>query len=136
MAAPTPLAEKFVNCIDSTFTIGTDPDTIALVIIDGGFTHTYNVDDMTNNQSGGCYEDVKTIQMAEGRCTAGRLASGAPGFKAGDIFHVVIAKPGSGMPTFTGNVRFNAVESPLLDVKAGLKYNFTWKNQGSFTVNY
>jgi hypothetical protein len=136
MAAPTALAEKFVNCIDSIFTIGTDPNDIELTILDGGFTHRYAIDDMTNNQSGGCYEDVKTIQKVEGRISAGRLASGAPGFKAGDLFPVTITKPGTGMPTFAGNVRFNEVESPLLDVKAGLKYNCTFSSQGSFTVNY
>src|SRR5690348_14318639 len=102
MAAPATVAEKYLNCIDSLLTVGVTPDTWAGTVIDGTITESYGVDEMTNNTSGGGYEDVKTIYKYEGTLTIAYSATTPPPFVAGDIFPVVMDKPTNG-PYFSGN---------------------------------
>lgn len=134
MAAPAPLPETWVPCIESTLTIGTSPDTSELKIIDGGYTLSFGVDEMTNNKSGGAYEDVKTYRMVEGQFTGAFEKGTPPIFNAGDIFPIVIDNQGENGAYLACNARFNGVEMPVLDVRAGLKYRFTIKNQGAITT--
>lgn len=133
MAAPTALNETWIACIDSTFTIGTDPNTAELYVSAGGYTLSFGVDEMTNNKSGGAYEDVKTYKKMEGNFTANHVKGDPPVFKAGDIFPVVIDSPDG--PYFAGNVRFNQVEEPMLEVNAGVKYKFTVTSQKAFITD-
>lgn len=132
MAAPTALPETYVPCIDSTFTIGATPNTAVLQVIDGGYTLSFGVDEMTNNGSGGAYEDVKTYKSLEGSFTGAYESGSVLAFNAGDIFPIVVDSPDG--PYLACNARFNQVELPVLDVKAGLKYKFTIKNQGAITT--
>lgn len=132
MSAPTPIGEKYVPCIESTFTIGTSPSTTTLEVIDGGYTRSFGVDEMTNNKSGAAYEDVKTYRSVEGSFTCAYVSGAVLAFEDGDIFPVVIDNPHG--PYLACNARFNQVELPILDVKSGLKYKFKLKNQGAITT--
>lgn len=134
MAAPTALPETYVPCLESIFTIGTTPDTATLKVIDGGYTLSFGVDEMTNNQSGAAYEDVKTYQTMTGQFTCAWVAGTPPVFKAGDLFNIVIDNENENGPYFSGKVRFNEVQNPVLDVKAGLKFQFSIRNQGAITT--
>lgn len=128
----TALTETYVACIASTFTLGASPNTSVLKIIDGGYTISFGVDEMTNNGSGGAYEDVKTYKSVEGSFTGAFESGTPPVFNAGDIFPIVINNANG--PYLSCNARFNQVEMPVLDVKAGLKYKFTIKSQGAIVV--
>jgi len=132
LADPAPLNEDYLSCINSTFTYGATPDTASLNIIDGGYTLSFGVEEMTNNGSGGAYEDVKTYKQMEGNFTGAYVSGTPPTFKSGEIYPVVIDCPNG--PYFAGNCRFNQVENPVLDVKAGVKYKFGLRSQGAFTT--
>lgn len=132
MSAPTALPENYVSCVNATFTIGTDPNTAVLKILQGGYTDSYNVDEMTNSGSGGCYEDVKTTRSIKGSFTAAYVSGTPPVFKAGDIFPATIANGTA--PTLTVNFRFNNVQWPVMNVKEGLKFSFDVQSQGAITT--
>lgn len=119
MTAPIALAETFVSCVGATFTVGTAPASWEGTVTAGGLTHTYDVDDMTNNAGGGHYEDVKTTDKWEGDVTIAWKTSTPPPMKSGDIFPVAIALTGG--PSITGNFRFNGFQYPMMNPKAGLK---------------
>lgn len=130
MAMPAPIAEKYMNCIDCTLTVGSGVDTWAGTVMDGTITGSYSVDEMTNNTSGGGYEDVKTIYKYEGTLTIAYNASSPPPFSEGDVFPVVMEKPTSG-PYFSGNFRFNDVGYPMYNVKGGMKLTVKVTSQGA-----
>lgn len=132
MSAPTPLPENYVGCQNSTFTIGTSPNTSVLNVIQGGYMKSYAVDEMTNSGSAACYEDVKTIRSAKGSFTAAWVAASPPPFQDGDIFPIVIDNPNG--PYLACNARFNNVNPPVLNVKDGLKYSFDITSQGAITT--
>ncbi|WP_406698560.1 hypothetical protein V5E97_06720 [Singulisphaera sp. Ch08] len=134
MAAPTALAETHIPCIESLFTLGADPNTAELKVINGSYTLSWGVDEMTNNKSGAAYEDVKTYQTMTGNFTAVFEKGNPPVFKSGDIFPIVIDNANENGPYLACNARFNEVATPILDVKAGLKYSFTVRNQGAITT--
>lgn len=132
MSAPTPLAEEYVSCVGSTFTIGPGGATpLVLKVLEGGYTYAVGVDEMTNSGSGGWYEDVKTIKNVKGSFTAAYVSGTPIPVSAGDIFNAEIKNSTS--PSATGDFRFNNVNVPILDVKNGLKWKFDVQNQGEIT---
>jgi hypothetical protein len=132
MSAPTPLAESFLNCINSTFTVGPTGSTWEGVVTEGGVTHTVEVDDMVNNMSLGHHEDVKTIDKYEAEVTIVYQTATPPPFKAGDKFAVVIDHPSG--PYFSGNWRFMSVGYPVLNVKGGLKLPVKMTSQAAIVT--
>jgi len=130
MAAPTAVAEEYLNCVNSVLTLGTTPDTWVGKVIEGGVTFTYDVDEMTNTGSLGGYEDVKTTYKYEGDLTIAFSAAEPPPYVAGDVFGTVIKGPVGGV-TLTGNFRFNAINDPLLTVKGGYKQKCKITSQGA-----
>jgi hypothetical protein len=127
--ALTPIAEQFIACTNATFTVGTSPDTWVGTVTSGGITHTFDVDDMTNNEGLGHYEDVKTTDKYEGDVTIAWKTATPPPMVSGDIFPVAIALPSG--PTFTGNWRFNGFNYPMMDPKKGLKISGKITSQGA-----
>lgn len=134
MAVPTAIAETYIPCIESTFTIGASTDIATLKCTDGSYTLSYGVSEMTNNESGGAYEDVKTYQTMEGQFTCVYVAGTPPVFKAGDIFPIVIDNANENGPYLACNARFNEVDMTVLDVQGGITYSFTIRNQGAITT--
>jgi hypothetical protein len=143
---PTPVAEKYVSCVGSVFNIGgtytaptlpTTPASVSggtnLVVMTGGYKRQYDVKPMTNNTSGGCYEDVKTIKKVTGSFKCAYETGSVPIFNEGDIYNVIIFNPVT-TAVFQGAVRFNNVDDPILNVEDGLVFNFDITSQGTYTI--
>lgn len=137
MAAPAPLAEDFIACTAAVFTVTDDatptPGTWTGTVTDGGLTHTYDVDEMTNNEGEGFYEDVKTTQKWEGDVTIAWRVISPPPMKSGDLFNVAITLPDG--PSITGKFRFNGFNFPMMSPKLGLKLKGKITSQGTIVYD-
>lgn len=103
----------------------------AISVEDCSYTVEQDVDEMTNNQSGGWHEDVGTIKKANGSIKAIYRGTSPPAFDAGDIVTLAIALTSG--PGISGNARVKKV-SKKLTVKGGVKYDFDWTSQGAMTI--
>jgi hypothetical protein len=120
------VAETYLAGKDATLTWnGT-----ALNVVDGSYTVDVDVDDMSNNQSGGWEEDVRCLNKAQGSVQAVYSGTTPPPMKSGDLGNLVISVPGG--PGISGVARAKNVKKNLT-VKGGIKYSFDWKNQGPMT---
>lgn len=135
MTAPTPAAEGYIALTDSTIVLSGGGGTWGATVCGGGITHTYEVDEMTNNVGLGHYEDVKTVDKYEGDIEIAYKTASPPPVTSGDIFSTAISPPtGSGAPTFTGLFRYNGFMYPYFDPKKGLKISGKITSQGTITV--
>lgn len=119
-------AETYLAGLNATLTWnGT-----ALAITDGSYTRDTDVDDMSNNQSGGWEEDVPCFNKASGTVQAVYKGATPPNMTSGVLGTLAISIPGG--PGISGTVRPKNVKKMLL-AKGGVKYSFDWKNQGAMT---
>ncbi len=135
MTAPTAAAETYIPVVGTTIILSGGGGTWAATVTEGGLTHTYEVDEMTNNVGLGHYEDVKTVDKYEGDIEiAFKTASPCP-ITSGDIFSTAITPvASSGAPSFTGLFRYNGFMYPYMNPKAGIKLKGKITSQGTITV--
>lgn len=122
------ISETYLAGLNATATInGT-----AYAIEDGSFSVEIDTEEMTNNQSGGWYEDVGTIQKANGTLKLIYKSGTPPAFANGGIYPFAIAIP-NGM-SIAGNARLKK-RSNRLTVKGGVKFDLEWHSQGAMTLS-
>jgi len=112
---------------DATCTI----DTISYEVEDGTINDGFQVDEVTNNFSGGYYEDVTTIRTAT--VTGMRIVYNVekqPDFQTGDLVDVAIAIPDG--PSLTGTMRVGNIAVPLLNVRSAVRMTFDLRSQGTY----
>jgi hypothetical protein len=110
-------------------------DGVQLKVEAGVLNLTIGVDEVTNNFSGGYYEDVDTIKKATVsgmRCVYDGDAP--PTFEAGDLKPCVLSIPGG--PSLTGTFRVGSMAIPLMDVKAAIHYSFDLTSQSTYTWDW
>lgn len=131
MADPAAIAETFTNCVNSTFTVGTDPSTWSATVTAGGVTASTEEDEMTNNKSGGAYESVGTIIKHEADVTIAYESTFPATFVPRAMFPIVMDHPTASY--YSGNWRVISVSDPVFDVKGGLKRQVKLTSQGAIT---
>lgn len=134
MADPATVAETFLNCINSTFTVtdtAVPANTWSATVTDGGVTVTTEEDDMTNNKSGAAYESVGTILKHEADVTIAYESTFPATFVPRAMFHIVIDHPLG--PYFSGNWRVISIGNPVFNVKGGLKLPVKLTGQGAIS---
>lgn len=144
MSAPTPVPETYIACV----TLGASIAGITGLVMEGGFTPDFDVDDMTNNGGGGHYEDVKTTDKLTFSL---KIAVKTPLLIVSGAIYPVLINAGAVLPTVTAgvmappvpvvaagpacaaNVRIKVDPSTAVNVKAGLVYNLTGTSQGPYS---
>lgn len=108
-----------------------------LAVMNGSFTDGLEVDEVTNNTSGGFYEDIDTIEKGvfnNMQC----VYDGAhpPAFVKGEVVPIVCENPDAvgGSPRISGNFRVGQIEWDVINVKGAVKYSFSATSQGPYTV--
>ncbi len=110
----------------------------ALAVESGSFTDGLEVDEVTNNTSGGFYEDVPTIEKGvfNGmRCVYD--GANPPAFVKGEVVAIAVAQSAEGAsssPGITGNFRIGQVTWDVINVKGAVRYNFDATSQGAYAV--
>ncbi len=122
------LAETYVACVTLPATI----DGVAAVVMEGGFTPDFDVDEMSNDAGGGHYEDVKCIDKAT--LSLGLAFKTAIAKVSGLIYMVTINCPAgvAGVPYFSGPVRVKFDAGGIVNVKEGVKIKMTGTSQGAY----
>lgn len=110
----------------------------SLAVETGSFTDGLEVDEVSNNTSGGFYEDIDTLEKGvfNGmRC----VYDGAhpPTFRKGEVVPIAVSYPtvdGADGPGITGNFRIGQVDWDVLNVKGAVRYSFNATSQGPYAV--
>lgn len=102
----------------------------AMAVEDGSFNTTAAVDEVTNLNSGGFYEDVTTIKRATCSLRCVYDGDSPPDFDEGDIVVLSIAVPNG--PGLSGNFRITQMTYPVVDPKAAVKYAFEASSNGAY----
>lgn len=110
----------------------------ALAVESGTFTDGVEVDEVTNNTSGGFYEDIDTTEKGvfNGmRC----VYDGAhpPVFRKKEVVAIALAIPavgGAEGPGITGNFRIGSVDWDIINAKGAVRYTFAATSQGPYEV--
>ena len=123
---PTYLAGK-----NATVTI----DGVSMKVEAGAINRDVQTDEVTNNFSGGFYEDVDTVRTAtvQGmRCVYD--AEDPPTIDDGDLVEVSITIPNG--PSLTGTFRVGSMNVSLNEVKAAVRFTFDLRSQGPYTWDW
>lgn len=101
-----------------------------MAVESGSYNTTAGVDEVTNLNSGGFYEDVTTIKRAT--CSLQCIYDGdsPPDFDEGDIIALAITVPNG--PGLSGNFRVTQMTYPVVNPKAAVKYNFEASSNGAY----
>jgi hypothetical protein len=102
----------------------------AMAVEEGSYNTTSGVDEVTNLNSGGFYEDVSTIKRAT--CSLRCVYDGdlPPDFDEGDVVTLAIAVPNG--PGLSGNFRITQMAYPVVNPKAAVKYSFEATSNGAY----
>lgn len=122
------VTEKYVSCRGFSVTL----DTSAVGNIeDGGYKIEVAVDETTNLDGGGGYEDAPTVTKFSGSFKVAWPAGGTgmPTVEEGKVYPIVI-DGGAGNRYLGGNVRITSTDNPVLNVKAAVHVNYSWNGQG------
>ena len=109
-------------------------DAVDVKVEAGTINDNIDVDEVTNNFSGGYYEDVPIKKRAT--VTGLRVVYDAdekPAFNAGDLIDVEITIPGG--PSLTGEFRVGSIGIPMLDVNSALRLTFDLTSQGVYVFS-
>lgn len=123
---PTYLAGK-----NATVTI----DGVSMKVEAGAINRDVQTDEVTNNFSGGFYEDVDTVRTAtvQGmRCVYD--ADDPPTIDDGDLVEVSITIPSG--PSLTGTFRVGSMNVSLNEVKAAVRFTFDLRSQGPYVWDW
>jgi hypothetical protein len=103
---------------------------IPMAVEEGSYNTTTSVDEVTNLNSGGFYEDIPTIKRAT--CSIRCVYDGEepPDFDEGDIVELDIAVPNG--PGLSGNFRITSMAYPIVNPKAAVKYSFEASSNGAY----
>lgn len=110
-------------------------DGISYEVEDGTINDGFQVDEVTNNFSGGYYEDVPTIRTAT--VTGLRIVYNAdkkPAFQTGDLVAVNIAVP-NGPSLVAAQMRVGNIATPLLNVRSAVRMTFDLRSQSIYTFS-
>lgn len=105
-------------------------DGVAMAVEDGSYNLTIGVDEVTNLNSGGFYEDVPTIKKGTFDLKCVYDGDEPPDFDEGDTVALVIAIPSG--PGVSGNARITEMNYPSIKPSAAVKYDF----KGTFQAAY
>jgi hypothetical protein len=106
-------------------------DAVSLKVEAGTLNLTIATDEVTNNFSGGYYEDVATIKRATVtgmRCVYD--GDDPPNFEDGDLKPIVLSIPNG--PRLAGTFRVGSLSIPLVDVRSAVHYSFDLSSQGPY----
>jgi hypothetical protein len=106
-------------------------DAVFLKVEAGTLNLTIATDEVTNNFSGGYYEDVATIKRATitgMRCVYD--GDDPPNFEDGDLKSMELYIPNG--PRLTGTFRVGSLSVPLVDVRAAVHFGFDLSSQGIY----
>lgn len=117
-----------------------------MAVEEGSYTATSSVDEVTNLQSGGFYEDVATIKRAT--CSIRCVYDGdePPDFDEGDVVALSITQPAVAAdpladppiearpagPGISGNFRITQMTYPYVNPKVAVKYSFEASSNGAY----
>ena len=125
------IAETFIACIDADLSI----DGTTYKILDGSITQEVSVDDFTNNEGAGFYEDVGCITKYTFNVTLGVEKAGLPAFVPGLKYAFVMGVDSEwvarGGDYLAGNLRINSVGKNSFSVKSGYKWTIQAAAQGT-----
>lgn len=120
-------------------------ESVPLDVEDGSYTTTSGVDEVTNLNSGGFYEDVPTIKRATASLRCVYNGDEPPDFDEGDIIAIVISAPGSAAvtgppaipaippaPMLSGNFRVVSMTYPIVTPKAAIRYTLELSSNGAY----
>jgi hypothetical protein len=128
-----PSAESYISGGEYTITL----DGFVLAFEAGSMWDEWSVDEMTNSKTQRHYDDVKTIRRGGLTGVRAVYEKGIPPtFKAGDIVSCVVAGPSGQGPSCSGNVRIGRMDYPVVDIRAGIRYNFDAMFKGVFTMTH
>ncbi len=108
---------------------------LSMKVESGSVTTGIEVDEVTNNFSGGYYEDVDTVRKAT--CNNLSLlydADDPPEFEEGDI--VDLESLVTDGPTVTGKFRIGSITMTVHNVKQAVRYTFDATSQGVYTRSW
>jgi hypothetical protein len=118
---------------------------VAMAVEDGSYEASAGVDEVTNLNSGGFYEDIPTIKRAT--CSIRCVYDGddPPDFDEGDLVALVIDVPAVAAdagppvveavprgPGISGNFRITRMSYPIVNPKAAVKYSFDANSNGAY----
>lgn len=105
-------------------------NTVAMAVEDGSYETTAGVDEVTNLNSGGFYEDVSTTKKAT--CSLKCIYDGdsPPDFDEGETITLAIAIPSG--PGISGTFRVTKMAYPTINPAAAVKYNFDATSNGAY----
>jgi hypothetical protein len=129
----TPVSETYLAGLNATCSLG---GTTIGTVEDGSYKIEGMNDEMTNNGSSGVYEDVATIKKATGTIKVAFVGSSTPHIVVNTIYAMILdigSGTGTEFPYYSGNVRINSKDTPLLDVHGGVHQTFSWTSQGGFS---
>ncbi len=124
------VAEKYVACKNMTFTL----DSVAQIVLDGGFTFDQSTDDFTSNVSEGHGEDIATNDRHNFNLTLAYNGDVPPAWVEGAKYNFIL----DGNATWiadggiyrSGVMRVGTTEYNL-SPKEGLKIKLTGTSQGA-----
>lgn len=102
-----------------------------MAVESGSYNTSAGVDEVTNLNSGGFYEDVTTIKKAT--CSLQCVYDGdePPDFDEGDTITLAITIPSG--PGLSGTFRVTQMTYPVVNPKAAVKYSFEASSNGTYT---
>jgi hypothetical protein len=109
-------------------------DGVEYPVEDGSITDGFETDETTNNESGGSYEDVVTIDKAT--VTGLRIVyktSKKPTFRPRDVIPINIYIDNG--PSLTGDFRVGPMTVPLLNLRSAVRMTFDLTSQGAYTFD-
>lgn len=125
--------------------IVTVDDSEPMDIEDGSYTTGTSVDEVTNLNSEGFYEDVPTIKRATASLRCVFNGDEPPDFEEGDIVAIVISAPGAAAvtgppaipaippaPMLSGNFRVVSMTYPVVTPKAAIRYTMELSSNGAY----
>lgn len=120
-------------------------DGAPLAVEEGSWNATSGVDETTNLNSGGYYEDIDTVKSATLSIRAVYDGNDPPEFDEGDVVAISVVIPGSaavvgppafpavpGGPSISGNFRITSMSYPIINPKVAVKYSFEANSQGAY----
>jgi hypothetical protein len=132
----------YLQGLKATCTINGEP----MAVEEGSYETTSAVDEVTNLNSAGFYEDVPTIRRATCSIRCVYDGDSPPDFDEGDLVELeidipaiaadpeadppVLARPRG--PGISGNFRITRMSYPIVNPKAAVKYSFDASSNGAY----
>jgi hypothetical protein len=125
------IAEKYVACKNVTFTL----DSVAMIVLDGGFTFNQSIDDFTSNVSEGHYEDIATNDKHDFNLTLAYDGDSPPTWVEGSKYNFVLNGNAQwiadGGIYRSGVMRVESCDWNPFNVKEGLRIKMKGTSQGA-----